>query len=73
MNPARAWALVQGKPDFIFSKRFNNSLAELKRRYPDETPDRIIAAVLMISEAEIKRLWNATVAELRAIIAPDSL
>lgn len=74
MTTDQAKVLIKSDPDFIYSKRFNYSLAELKRRHPDECPERIIAAVLMITEDDVREHYDRVVAKLRKrMAAGDSL
>jgi hypothetical protein len=65
MTTAQAKALIESDPDFIYSKRFNYSLKELQLRYPDGCPDRIIAAVLMITEDDVEAVYQKIVLKLR--------
>lgn len=74
LTPEEAQKLLQTEEDFVYSRRFNFSLEELKRRHPDEAPERITAAVLMLTEDEVKQFYDRVVAKLRAKMAPgDSL
>jgi hypothetical protein len=65
VTTADAQILIQSDPDYIYSKRFNYSLNELKERYPDGCPDRIIAAVLMITEDDVQIWYEKIVEKLR--------
>ena len=68
MTSDQARHLIKTDGDFIYSKRFNYSLRELKRRHPEECPDRIIAAVLMITEDDVKELYERVVAKLQRLM-----
>jgi hypothetical protein len=65
MTTAQAKLAIEADPDFIYSKRFNYSLVELKRRYPEGCPDRIVAAVLMITEDDVEAIYKRIVLKLR--------
>lgn len=66
MTPEEAKQLIAEDAEFIYSKRFNYSLTELLKRYPDGCPDRIIAAVLMITEEDVEDMYQRIVEKLRA-------
>lgn len=51
--------------DFINLKRFDFSIEEVERRYPDGVPDRLIAQGLNLSEAEYETRYQAIVNQLR--------
>lgn len=57
---------LETEPDFIALKRFDFSLKELEKRYPDGCPDHIIAAALNLTEEEVQTHHNRIVQELRA-------
>ena len=65
MTSAQAKMLIETDPDFIYSKRFGYSLAELEKRYPEGAPTRIIAAVFMISEDEVRIRYQQVIGKLR--------
>lgn len=71
VNADQARLLILNDPDFIYSKRFNYSLKNLKKRYPEEIPDRITAAVLMITEDDIQEIYDRCVKKLREVMNPD--
>lgn len=54
--------------DFIYSKRFDYSLAKLLERHPEGAPDSLIAAVLLIDEADIEATYSMVVAKLRDLL-----
>jgi hypothetical protein len=51
--------------DFVNLKRFNYSVNEVVKRYPDGAPNRLIAQALMITEDDVEAMWPAIVAKLR--------
>jgi hypothetical protein len=65
--------MLETDPDWIASKRFGNSLVKLKERYPEECPDRIIAAALLIEESEVEARYQEIVLKLRKLMKVDSL
>lgn len=65
MTTPQAKQLIQSDEDFIYTKRFNFSLAELRVRYPEGCPDRLIATVLMLTEDDVEEAYQKVVAKLR--------
>lgn len=59
---------IETDADFIYCKRFNNSLEQCIDRYPDGAPDKVIAQSLMMTEEEVKEVTEATVEKLRKIM-----
>lgn len=57
--------LIESDPDFINIKRFDYSLSNLLKRYPEGVPDRIIAAALQMTEDEIQSLYTTVLDKLR--------
>jgi helix-turn-helix protein len=74
MNTAQAKQLIEEKEDFVYSKRFEYSLKKVMERYPDGCPDRIIAAVLLITEDEVQEIYETVVNKLRigmGVVLPE--
>jgi hypothetical protein len=65
MTTAQAKILIESDPDFVYSKRDNYSLSEMLKRYKEGCPDRVIAAVLLITEDDVQARYDAIVAKLR--------
>jgi hypothetical protein len=57
--------MIQHDPDYIASKRFDNSVSKIMERYPEGCPDRIIASVLMMTEEELEDRFTMIVKRLR--------
>jgi len=57
--------MLETDPDYISSRRFNNSLAKLEERYPDGCPDHIIAAALVTTEDDLEIRYNRIIETLR--------
>jgi hypothetical protein len=57
---------IDTDPDYIFSRRFNYSLAEFQERYPEGAPNKLIAQALAISEEEVEDLYEQVIAKLRS-------
>lgn len=72
MTTLQAKALLDNDPDFVYSKRHNYSLAELERKHPEGCPDRLIAAVLLITEDDAEERLARIIEILRADMV-DSL
>ena len=58
-------------PDFINLKRFDYSLAKLLERYPEGVPVRLIAGALLITEAEVEKLYQQVVVKLRNLMGVE--
>ncbi len=56
---------LRSNEDFVALKRFNYSIREVEERYPDGTPDHLIAQALGLTEAEVLDRYNAIVLWLR--------
>jgi len=65
VNTAEARRLITTDEDFVYSKRFGYSLKKLLERYPDGCPDRVIAAVLLITEDDVEAHYQRIVIKLR--------
>jgi hypothetical protein len=59
---------VIDEPEFVNAKRFNNSLSELEKRYPDGCPDHVIASALVIPEEWVKPHRLQVARELRKLM-----
>lgn len=71
MTAAQAKALLEQDPDFVVSKRHDYSLSKLADRYPDGCPDRVIAAVLLMTEDDVAERRAAIVRSLREAVGAD--
>lgn len=54
--------------DFIALKRFDYSLVNLRKKYPDGCPDHVIASALQVPEDEVEALYQSAVARLRGAL-----
>jgi len=52
--------------DFVFAKRFGNSLKAVRKKYPDGVPDRAAAQMLLISEEELETAYQEILRKMRA-------
>lgn len=57
---------IAEEPDFIHSKKFENSLKLLLKKYPDGVPDRTAARVLMITMDELDEIYDSIIGKCRA-------
>jgi hypothetical protein len=64
-HKARIQDKINTDPDFIYSKKFNNSLAEIIARYPDGVPDNVIAKVLKLKTSQFNTIFNKILSKLR--------
>ena len=65
MKANEAKALISNDPDFVHLKRFDFSLAKLVERHPGGVPDRMIAAALMVTEDDVRDMYEDIVQKLR--------
>lgn len=63
---------IHEEADYIYLKRYQFSLAELLERYPDVTPDKVIAQALCIKEENIEAEYELVVAKLRSLMGIDT-
>lgn len=60
-------------PDFVCIKRFDHSLENLLKRFPEGAPDKTIAQALMIPIEDVERLYNDIMSKLKARMIDPSL
>lgn len=65
MTIAEAQELLKTDKDFVYAKRFGNSLKALLERYPDGCPLHIIAGAMIMTEDEVETMYAQTIAKLR--------
>lgn len=65
MTTAQAQVLLHEDENFVYSKRFDYSLQKVLERYPEAVPDRVTAALLMITEDDVEAHWQGIVVKLR--------
>lgn len=58
--------------DFINLKRFDFSVSEIIKRYPEGVPDRLIAQGLCISEERLEEQYQVVVRRLRLLMKVDN-
>jgi hypothetical protein len=56
---------VAEEENFVYLKRFDFSLAQLAERHPSGVPDRVIAAALMVTEDDVRDMYEEIVLKLR--------
>lgn len=57
---------ILNDPDWIYSKKNENSLEKLKAKYPEGCPDRIGASVLRLSLEDFQKEYEQIIFKLRA-------
>ena len=55
-------------PDFVVSKRFENSLQKVLEKHPDGCSDRLIASLLGLPEEEIESRYQEIVEKLKELV-----
>ena len=56
---------IEEDADFVALKRFDYSLDNVIRRYPDGTPSHVIARALCMTEEQVRATWVSIVQKLR--------
>ncbi len=56
-------------PDFIALKRFDYSIKNLLKRYPDAAPDHVAAQALLLTEEEFETEYTKVVEKLKSLVA----
>ena len=59
--------------DFVNLKRFNFSLRETLKRYPEGVPDHLIAQALGIEEDAVSELYDDVVLHLRELMKVEDV
>jgi len=62
---------IREDEDFIALKRFDYSVEEILKRYPEGVPDRLISQGLAVPEEQLQPWYEQVVAKLRAIMKVD--
>jgi hypothetical protein len=68
LKGSEAKLLVANDDDFVYLKRFDFSLSKLAERHPTGVPDRVIAAGLMITEDDVRDLYEEIIVKLRQVM-----
>jgi hypothetical protein len=71
MTEEEATHLIHTDPDFVVARRFGNSLKRLEQRYekePDGCPDHVVAAVLLMTEEQVREAMDRVVVKLRDLM-----
>ena len=71
MNEESARWRVHRDPEFVFSKRYDYSIAKLEERYPDGCPDNVIANALMIKEDQVEGAYDQVVEKMRQLMGVE--
>jgi hypothetical protein len=56
---------MTNNPDYIYLKRYGNSMQRLIKRYPDGCPAHIIASALDITEEQVEERYQEVVTKLQ--------
>jgi hypothetical protein len=60
--------MLHSDEDYIFNRRYGYSIKKLLERYPDGTPDYIIAQSLMISEEDLEEEYLKLAQKLKQLM-----
>ncbi len=64
-HKARVQEKLNTDPDYIYSKKFSNSLTAIIEKYPDGVPDTIIAKVLKIKPTQFNIVFDRILEKLK--------
>jgi hypothetical protein len=64
-------AKLDSDPDFVFMKRFGNSIAQLEERYPQGCPDHIAAQALCLEVDQFHLWYEGIVAKLQELMGVE--
>ena len=59
--------------DFVIAPKYNNSLAELIKAYPDGVPPQVICRVLGITTLEYEKLLQSAIIKLKKLLVPEDV
>lgn len=62
---------IKKEPDFINSKRYNNSLEEFTKVHPHGVSDNIIAALLCMESSDVKKIYERCIKKLQKALKID--
>jgi hypothetical protein len=68
MLSEREKLLLETEPDYIYFKRFYNSIRNLEKRYADGCPDHVIAKAFGITEEELEVKYAEIITRLRKLM-----
>lgn len=71
MEDKEARKRLAADEDFVNLKRFDFSIREVAKRYPEGAPDRLIAQALGIPEDEVEERYQRIVLQLRTLMKVD--
>lgn len=63
--------LLETNPDFILLRRFDFSLKQALKRYPDGLPDNLVAQALGKSPTWVAERYEGIVEKLREQVVPE--
>jgi len=64
---------IETEDDFIYCPRLGNSLKKLIEKNPDGVDESRIAKVLLISEEEVKELFDSAISKIRNLMEIEEL
>lgn len=73
MTTEEAIARLHTDPNFICIRRFDYSMENLLRRFPEGAPDATIAKALLVSVDDVERLYSEIITKLRSALVDPSL
>ena len=56
---------IEAEDDFIYSKRFDNSVQKLLERYPDGASTKLRSQVLLLTEEEVEDIFQKAILKIR--------
>jgi len=62
---ARIQEKINNEADFIYCKKYKNSLAEMLKKHPDGIPDNIISKILRLKPNQLSIIFSKILTKLR--------
>ena len=62
---------IENDDDFIYYPKFNNSLTEMLKKYPDGIENSRIAKLLLMEESEVEAIYENAIIKLRKALGVE--
>ncbi len=64
-HKARIQEKINNDPDYIYCKKYKNSIAEILKKHPNGIPDNIISKVLRLKPNQLSIIFSKILTKLR--------
>lgn len=69
-HKARVLEKINSDPDYIYCKKYNNSISEILKKHPNGIPDNIISKVLRLKPNQLSIIFSKILAKLKEGLTP---